>query len=196
MKITEQDIAALRSDRGGFSHAQVRKMKSLGYKAFNDMIGKDISSSDYSALASQRKGVKKKPKKPKPGKVINPMPRSTGGWEWKPQPDDIPQMKLARSSSLKARRAKVDQKKTAKQFLKSHEWRAVRYRVLERYDCKCMACGRSPKSHGVAIHVDHIKPRSTHPHLALEFDNLQLLCEDCNLGKSNKYRTDWRPDNG
>jgi 5-methylcytosine-specific restriction endonuclease McrA len=42
--------------------------------------------------------------------------------------------------------------------------------------------------------VDHIKPRSTHPKLALAFDNLQLLCEDCNIGKSNKCDIDWRPD--
>ena len=56
-----------------------------------------------------------------------------------------------------------------------------------------MMCGRSPKMHSVVIHVDHIKPRSIYPDLSLEFTNLQLLCADCNLGKSNKYDTDWRP---
>lgn len=78
-------------------------------------------------------------------------------------------------------------------FYSSKEWRELRVRVIEKYESKCMMCGRSPKIHGIVIHVDHIKSRSKYPLLALEFNNLQLLCEDCNLGKSNKYETDWRP---
>lgn len=58
-----------------------------------------------------------------------------------------------------------------------------------------MACGRSKKEHGIVIHVDHIQPRSKRPELALCFENLQLLCADCNLGKSNTDNTDWRPVN-
>lgn len=79
-------------------------------------------------------------------------------------------------------------------FYTSREWRALRVRVLEKYECKCMMCGMSPKKHGIVVHVDHIKPRSKYPSLSLDFNNLQILCEDCNLGKSNKYDTDWRPD--
>lgn len=78
-------------------------------------------------------------------------------------------------------------------FYSSREWRTLRVRVLEKYECKCMMCGRSPRGHGIVIHVDHIKSRSKYPKLELVFENLQLLCEDCNLGKSNKYETDWRP---
>ena len=47
------------------------------------------------------------------------------------------------------------------------------------------------KTKGV-MHVDHIKPRSKFPDLELEFDNLQILCKACNLGKSNKDQTDFR----
>jgi X-X-X-Leu-X-X-Gly heptad repeat protein len=43
-----------------------------------------------------------------------------------------------------------------------------------------------------ALHVDHIKPRSLYPARALDPENLQVLCRDCNLGKSNKDATDWR----
>jgi len=46
--------------------------------------------------------------------------------------------------------------------------------------------------HGIVIHVDHIKPRSRYPELSLEIENLQVLCEDCNMGKSNVFETDWR----
>tara|TARA_R110002167_G_scaffold20891_2_gene76088 strand:+ start:1440 stop:2018 length:579 start_codon:yes stop_codon:yes gene_type:complete len=79
-------------------------------------------------------------------------------------------------------------------FYKSRAWRELRVAILEKYECKCMMCGCSPKEHGIVVHVDHIKPRSTHPHLELKEDNLQILCEDCNLGKSNYYITDWRPN--
>jgi len=46
------------------------------------------------------------------------------------------------------------------------------------------------------LHVDHIKPRSKYPELSLTFSNLQILCEDCNFGKSNIDQTDWRPEEG
>lgn len=77
-------------------------------------------------------------------------------------------------------------------FYTTPEWRALRYAKLKMSGGGCEACGRSRKKHGVVIHIDHIKPRSKYPELALSLDNLQLLCEDCNLGKSNKDETDWR----
>lgn len=75
-------------------------------------------------------------------------------------------------------------------FYKTREWRELRYRVLSAYDKKCMCCNAEDK----ALHVDHVKPRSKYPELELDFDNLQVLCEDCNLGKSNKYSHDFRGD--
>ena len=78
-------------------------------------------------------------------------------------------------------------------FYDSQEWRELRYSVLKHYGFKCMACGRSPKKHGVVLHVDHIKPRSKFPELELDPMNLQVLCEDCNLGKLHRYQDDLRP---
>ena len=43
------------------------------------------------------------------------------------------------------------------------------------------------------FHSDHIKPRSTHPELALDPSNGQCLCGDHNMGKGNRYQEDWRP---
>ncbi len=77
-------------------------------------------------------------------------------------------------------------------FYKSDKWRSLRYKALSLNDGCCVLCGRSKAKHGVVLHVDHIKPRSKHPELELELSNLQILCEDCNLGKSNRDRTDWR----
>jgi len=76
-------------------------------------------------------------------------------------------------------------------FYSSTEWRSLRYSILEKYGNTCQACGSSPRN-GKVIHVDHIKPRSIYPEFALDADNLQILCEDCNLGKMNRFEKDWR----
>jgi 5-methylcytosine-specific restriction endonuclease McrA len=76
-------------------------------------------------------------------------------------------------------------------FYKTDSWRLLRYEVLKKYGAVCQCCG-AKAGNGVVIHVDHIKPRSLYPHLELCFDNLQPLCEDCNLAKSNTDETDWR----
>lgn len=75
-------------------------------------------------------------------------------------------------------------------FYDSDEWRALRYRALREYGRVCVLC----KTTEGQMHVDHIKPRSLYPSLALSFDNLQVLCRDCNPGKSNKDDTDYRSD--
>jgi len=77
-----------------------------------------------------------------------------------------------------------------KKFYQTPEWRELRYKVLANFGNKCFACGRSP-SDGVVIHVDHILPRSIYPEHALRFGNMQVLCADCNIGKSNKYEDNW-----
>ena len=75
-------------------------------------------------------------------------------------------------------------------FYESREWRALRYKALIQHGRQCQCCGAKPPQ--IILHVDHIKPRSIHPELELDIDNLQILCEDCNLGKSNKDDTDFR----
>jgi len=133
-------------------------------------------------------------------KIINSMSKARGDWEWKPDKDkDVPTpIFKAKAKSKKKRRNKKKLQYVSRadnqDFYSSQQWRTLRVRVMEKYECKCMMCGRSPKAHGVVIHVDHIKPRSRYPSLSLCFDNLQLLCEDCNIGKSNRYKTDYRPD--
>lgn len=81
--------------------------------------------------------------------------------------------------------------KGSTEFLKSYAWKKLRYQALLKYEKKCMCCGRTPKD-GVQIHVDHIKPRKRYPGLALDINNLQILCGDCNHGKGNWDETDHR----
>lgn len=81
--------------------------------------------------------------------------------------------------------------KKPKGFYQSSEWKRLRYKVLCYYEATCMCCGASRIS-GAEIHVDHVIPRSIDKSLALEFKNMQVLCRDCNLAKSNTDSTDWR----
>jgi 5-methylcytosine-specific restriction endonuclease McrA len=79
------------------------------------------------------------------------------------------------------------------EFLSTFPWRQLRMQVLIKRGNRCECCGASPmKSNEVVINVDHIKPRKTHPELALVAENLQILCGDCNHGKGNWNSTDWR----
>jgi 5-methylcytosine-specific restriction endonuclease McrA len=77
------------------------------------------------------------------------------------------------------------------EFLDSYEWRRVRMAALKLYGPVCQCCGAS-KAQGAVIHVDHIKPRKLFPQLALNVNNLQILCHECNHGKGNWDMTDWR----
>ena len=78
----------------------------------------------------------------------------------------------------------------SKKFYSSREWKALRYQALVKFGNRCICCGSSQKN-GVIIHVDHIKPRSIYPERALDINNLQILCEPCNIGKSNIDETNW-----
>ncbi len=71
-------------------------------------------------------------------------------------------------------------------FLQTQEWQKLRYEILMAHGRKCMCCGIT-EAQGAIIQVDHIKPRSKYPELALEGANLQVLCRDCNMGKSNVH---------
>jgi hypothetical protein len=84
---------------------------------------------------------------------------------------------------------------TSKAFLDSFEWRQLRMVVLKKYGAKCQCCGATPATNAV-INVDHIKPRRLFPELALDENNLQVLCGPCNHGKGNWDMTDWRSSHG
>ena len=60
----------------------------------------------------------------------------------------------------------------------------MRFLVMKRDDFKCCLCGRSPATTpGLELQIDHIFPWSKGGETVI--DNLQTLCSDCNLGKSN-----------
>mgnify|MGYP003675798593 CR=1 FL=1 len=52
----------------------------------------------------------------------------------------------------------------------------------------CFKCGCSDN-----LEIDHIKPESKYPELALDENNVQLLCRSCNASKGNRNEIDYTP---
>jgi len=73
-------------------------------------------------------------------------------------------------------------------FYQTNEWRKLRWQAISSGNGKCQVCGRTQKN-GIILHVDHKLPRSKYPELELDICNLQLLCEDCNMGKGAAIQT-------
>ena len=69
-------------------------------------------------------------------------------------------------------------------FISSFKWRQLRMEAFKLYGRKCLCCGNFPPH--TVLNVDHIKPRKHFPELALDINNLQVLCGECNHGKGNK----------
>lgn len=64
-------------------------------------------------------------------------------------------------------------------------WR-LRFLVIRRDRFSCRSCGRTPAlDPGVMLHVDHVIPWSKGGETTME--NLQTLCEECNIGKGDFF---------
>lgn len=61
---------------------------------------------------------------------------------------------------------------------------SLRYEILKRDNFKCQLCGSTAQD-GVKLHIDHIIPVSKGGHTTAS--NLRVLCDRCNLGKSDKF---------
>lgn len=64
-------------------------------------------------------------------------------------------------------------------FYWSPAWRKVRKERLA-LNVRC----QHPKCRAFATHVDHLRPRATHPHLELELSNTQALCHSHHSAKT------------
>lgn len=85
-------------------------------------------------------------------------------------------------------RAETLRKTYGDSFYSSKEWLSLRYKAFILHGQRCLCCFAV----GKPLHIDHIKPRSLYPELGLSIENLQVLCADCNIGKSNLDETDFR----
>ena len=77
------------------------------------------------------------------------------------------------------------------EYLAEHKPKIVRkaiskrlsYEVFVKFGSKCVLCGRGAVD-GVKLHIDHIIPLAKNG--SNDISNLQLLCEEHNLGKSDR----------
>lgn len=80
------------------------------------------------------------------------------------------------------------ERQSTTQFLHARERSLMSHRlrtdILRRDGGRCRLCGASALD-GITLHVDHIIPVSLGGLTAP--DNLQALCQSCNLGKSNRF---------
>lgn len=82
----------------------------------------------------------------------------------------------------------IHTRKSQVAFGNEKNWKYLRKQVFRIQGKKCLKCGIEHEN----MHIDHIKPKSIHPHLEFMIDNLQVLCPTCNKEKSNKDETDYR----
>lgn len=78
----------------------------------------------------------------------------------------------------------------SKAFYNSRAWARLRFEAFRAYGRTCMLCGATAN-----LVVDHIRPRSKFPELQLDPDNVQILCNSCNRGKTDINMTDFRQVN-
>lgn len=102
-------------------------------------------------------------------------------------PSDFAKDESAREPHVAKKYRKLNR---IKAFLLGWEWRQLRYEILKERGARCELCGATAADS--RIEVDHIKPISKHWDLRLQKSNLQVLCRDCNQGKSNRHVDDWR----
>lgn len=81
--------------------------------------------------------------------------------------------------------------KMIREFYDSWDWKRLSYDVKIERGRKCECCGAQAPD--VRVHTDHVKPIRKYWHLRLLRSNLQILCEDCNMGKGSRDETDFRP---
>ena len=91
-------------------------------------------------------------------------------------------------SFVQARDLTAKKQSQIDRFYSTPQWRRLRYDAIKKYGARCQCCKRD----NIPLNVDHIKPRKRFPKLAMDINNLQVLCADCNAGKGNRDQTDWR----
>jgi hypothetical protein len=211
MLITDDYLNKHRSSSGGWTRSQILALglvwpPTKGWKTV--VLGKEISEAnrrifEAGLTAKQNRKARKKAKALKKlvsiadGKIsraalgarqsLNSAKRRSGLTKDK-SPDPV---QRTPELNVLAFHGKSSINPTADEFLSSFEWRSLRMMALKKHGARCQCCGASPAT-GAVMHVDHIKPRKFFPELALDLDNLQVLCGDCNHGKGNWDTTDWR----
>lgn len=82
-------------------------------------------------------------------------------------------------------------KEQKRKLYNSGAWAKLRAEALARDNHECIWCkargGVTTKQH-MTLEVDHIQEIETHPHMALDLDNLRTLCRRCHNKRHNRLQ--------
>lgn len=106
---------------------------------------------------------------------------------------DEQQMRTLKLSDQFYDRIKLDELKS-EGFLRGGEWRGLRAEFIQKNLVRnnkldCHYCKRDA---AIDTTVDHLFARSTHPHMALDENNLVICCRLCNSTKGAKTEKEFR----
>lgn len=108
---------------------------------------------------------------------------------------DTQKIAEVKASRILTQNYKVDNFKPSedeiRKFYKTKQWQRLSYQIKLRYGRRCQCCGATPED-GARIITDHIEPIRKNWARRLDESNLQILCDDCNLGKASYDTTDFR----
>lgn len=93
--------------------------------------------------------------------------------------------KRVKSSTIQLAIERKERLDETRQFYSSPEWDIIRKQVIKAKGWICSECGK-PITNSYDVTVDHIRPRSKYPELALDKQNLCVLCRSCNSSKGDR----------
>ena len=126
------------------------------------------------------------------------METFVASWIRRNKPELFPTARMAIAAAPKPKAASEPNYISVREaFYKSWDWRTLRMQALKKHGARCQCCGATKDSvdisgNQVRIVVDHIQPLARRWDLRLDLENLQILCDECNMGKGAWDRTDWR----
>ena len=94
------------------------------------------------------------------------------------------QRKLGRPSIVANDYSNKEFEEKLHRFYNSKTWKLIKEQVYKTYVHMCPVCGSEDN-----LRIDHIKPVRHYPSLIANMNNLQILCNDCNLEKGSMI--DW-----
>jgi 5-methylcytosine-specific restriction endonuclease McrA len=208
MRITKDFIFQHKTARGGWTAGQIIALgekwpvqrgwisRAIEKEFTQEQIDRFIKSRDRDAVKNERKASRafkvqlRKELRTSLSKII-PCPQNISSYARQIALSICGERCGASKNKVEKKNAvkpAIDPKSDA--FLSSFQWRTLRMAAFKKYGNRCQCCGASPAD-GIVLNVDHVKPRKHHPELALDINNLQILCAACNHGKSNTT-VDWR----
>lgn len=198
MRVTREWLMQHRSERGGWNFSQLALLGETWPPAkgwIERAIDREIADDRAALFVEYSKRRPNKAERQDVKRMVGLLPAKAVDepikWDHNPEIRALLEH-VRRNRTLRGSPCpKYDGDVKGEKFLLSYQWRRLRMAALLKHGARCQCCG-STASDGVRMHVDHIQPRSKRPDLALDIDNLQVLCEVCNHGKGNWDATDWR----